>query len=81
MATFDVRDENNSVIQEIVFGDKRTSEEYSVIASIRQDHNMRGIYFYDEDGDITSYAKIISKQHAQDLIKALGKAIELGWLK
>ena len=34
-----------------------------------------------EEGGNGEYVRITSKQHALDLIKALEKAIELGWLE
>lgn len=80
MATFDVRDNNSSEVDTILFADTRGGfEEYSQGYSIRKSVDFRsGIQIDDEDG---GFILISTKQHALDLIKALEKAIELKWLK
>lgn len=73
MATFDVRDNDPSIV-EIVFADK-----YVGIANTLDVSDVdRGFVLIRDDED---YLVIESAEHARNLQKALDKAIELGWLK
>lgn len=76
MAIFDVREEDNEEITEILFAEECSSDA------------QRQAYFLAK-GDINGFTindncdglYIYSKQQTLDLIKALHKAIELGWIK
>lgn len=77
MATFDVRDNPATTVDKIVFAD-RSDYRYTIATQLEFDG--------DDDIIVTSsgnddYVRIHSIAHAQNLIKALNKAIELGWLK
>ena len=73
MAVFDVRIDVEEEITEIVFEDVSEDAAYKLK---RRGFDMVGIIDSHEDVVI-----IQSEQHAQNLIKALNKAIEIGWLK
>lgn len=81
MATFDVRLENTAEVDTITFADSRGGgqEEYCQGYSIRKSIDFNSGIQIDDDDD--SFVLISTKQHALDMIKALEKAIELGWLK
>lgn len=76
MAVFDVREDVKEGVIEIVFAEmevdgtsvayKLTGDRYSEVA------------IWDK---LDEYVLVKSAQDAQNLIKALNKAIELGWLK
>jgi hypothetical protein len=72
---YDVREDKYEEITEIVFAnehnDEGTSQAYSV-------HKESG---YVEIHDNLEFVIVDSKEHAQNLIKALEKAISLGWLE
>lgn len=77
MVTFDVRNNGVGVIDVIKFADENEYS-YSILTHISSEEI--------HDGDIQlissgGHARIHSKAHARNLIKALEKAIELGWLK
>lgn len=73
MATFDVRDNDPSIV-EIVFADKNDGLANTLdISDVDQ-----GFVLIRDDED---YLVIQSAEHARNLQKALDKAIELGWLK
>lgn len=80
MSTIDIRDMDNTGINTIVFAETH--------GSVASDEDVPLAYqiVRDEDGDVSIQDTIESvfvsdKQHALNLIKALNKAIELGWLK
>lgn len=74
MATFDVRNSNTEEITEIVFAD---NDEKEYIPFIVQKNGFYGMDICAE----SLYVGIESKEHAENLIKALRKAIELGWVE
>ena len=74
MSVFDVRTDVEREIVQIVFEDE-SPDGYRAI-HLRQSGD--GVGIYDEAGDQVS---IQGKEHAKNLIKALGKATALGWLK
>lgn len=74
MATFDVRDNDPSIV-EIVFADDCDGVAYSLDISNNLGSGCVSIR------DNVDYLVIESAEHAQNLKKALDKAIELGWLK
>lgn len=79
MATFDVRSENTCEVDTITFADSRGGqEEYYQGYSIRKSTDFNSGIQIDDDDD--GFVLISTKQHALDLIKALEKTIELGWL-
>ena len=77
MTVFDVRKENFK-IEKIVFSESETAEGCDIGHSLS---------VWEEDSafvqisDGVEYVLIESVEHAQNLKKALDKAIELGWLK
>ncbi len=77
MATFDVRDSVEEKITEIWFAEATDeNDDPNAYALLLCDNVLTSIV-----GGDTAEVFINDKQHAQNLIKALNKAIELGWLK
>lgn len=80
MSNFDVRTEATQTIQSITFADEedsvrgRTQANVLLVDCDTYDENMFKIC--DED----DFLYITSKEHAENLIKALNKAIELKWV-
>ena len=72
MATFDVRDQGETV-DKIIFWDGVGTYAEELIPKV-----MDEVSIYDRSGDCVV---VQDKHHALDLIKALEKAIELKWLK
>lgn len=73
---FDVRDEKEERIGAIAFADREESPfQAYVINQSSAYSNTVEIH----DGD--EYVLVRDKEHAKNMIKALNKAIELGWLK
>ena len=81
MATFDIREEDSSEITEIVFADPSGKDGFSQANKLIIDEyeGKDYIQILDEESDNAVY--INTKEHAENLIKALRKAIELGWVK
>lgn len=79
MSVFDVRNNPVEEITQIVFAESRLDDEdsppqaYKLVTS-----PLDYIALYDGVGE---HVFINSKEHAENLIKALNKAIELGWVK
>ena len=83
MATFDVREEDNEEITKIVFAHEEDFEgdlqACKIVEAVSSGSGYICIYYtYDCSEESVS---ISSKQHAENLIKSLRKAIELGWIK
>lgn len=80
MATIDIRNEVDDKVTVIVFADGEGADGITQAKAIAlYDYNgVPYVSIEDMDGDVVI---INSKEHAQNLIKALNKAIELGWLK
>lgn len=80
MSEFDVRKKNDIVITEIVFANMTShANEFDLAYLCRQsDAFINTIMLSDVGGEVLC---IQDKEHALNLIKALNKAIELGWLK
>lgn len=78
MSTIDVRNISSSTVHEIRFADAE-SRGGSYQASVISQGTCNDIEIY--EGDNGDYIRVLSIEHAQDLIKALEKAIELEWLK
>jgi len=78
MHVFDVRTEQAEMITEIRFAD--THSDYFAADVLRFMEWERNVIEICAEGE-ESTLKVTSKEHAQNLIKALEKAIELGWLK
>lgn len=74
MATIDVRGEVEDVVQVIKFSDSYAT--HLVGEWIGEEGSF--VMLYDDNYD---HVVINDKQHALNLIKALNKAIELGWLR
>lgn len=75
MSTYDVRSNNEEVIDEIVFarelavdGDYQANNIHKTVCGIAVSDSCDSVI-------------INSKEHALNLIKALFKAIELGWIE
>lgn len=77
MAIFDVRNNEVGAIDEIRFADE-DDYTWSILTHISSEEIRDGNILLIPSGE---YARIHSKIHARNLIKALEKAIELGWLK
>lgn len=79
MATFDVRNSGNEGITEIVFADEEDTQgfvqAYRLNFGCFREDNPIAI----DDGE--NCVIINTKEHAENLIKALRKAIELGWIE
>lgn len=78
MSTFDVRQAGSIVIDEIRFANGEDANGYNQ-ASVIVSHSDNRIEIY--EGDNGESIRVNGIQHAQYLIKALQKAIELEWLK
>lgn len=76
MSVFDVRKQTETV-SKIIFADGvgTNINEYQAYMLVQHDPNTLTIE------DQTDVLKIVGKEHANNLIKALNKAVELGWLK
>lgn len=74
MATIDIRDGMDAEVDKIKFSDKENHED----AAYLKKHSFVSIHTYE---DSIEPVFIDSKADAQNLIKALQKAIELGWWK
>lgn len=73
---FDVRNE----ITEIVFSEYIPYSTMNAHLACLIDKNSDGDIFIN-DQDCNNFVAINSKEHALNLIKALNKAIDLGWVK
>lgn len=82
MTVFDVRNGSEG-IKEIVFSESRVKDT-TVACSIKPNKNYAGeIVITDSDYDYIhniGYLVLVSKEDAENLIKALNKAIELEWV-
>ncbi len=80
MSTYDVRSNNEEVIEDIVFADLQDSDAcvqaYRIFPSVVTHTKQKYISIEGID-----FVIINSKEHALNLIKALNKAIELGWIE
>ena len=77
MVTIDVRDVKEGVVTTIIFADSDDSW-ITAVALVKEGVNSGVVGIQSDFGDETY--KILNKEHAHNLIKALNKAIELGWL-
>lgn len=75
MATIDIREEQDNNVDEVVFWDATNISGTCFVSN--KITNTTHVRIEDED----NYVIIENKQHAENLIKALHKAVELGWLK
>ena len=86
MSVFDVRNSETSEIKELVFADN-VSKDKGITHAFKMQRfaGHEAIMVFDEEFDPgacdVGFVVISSKQHATDLIKAINKAIDLGWLK
>lgn len=81
MATFDVCESTSETITEIVFSKGTAGYECIPVASKLRKNACYDNYVDIVEGDDGDFIRVVDKQHALNLIKALNKAIELGWLK
>lgn len=85
MSTIDIRNEEGEEATEIVFAETQDSNgctQANAVAKWPYEQNQ--VVIKDEDyrpQELTGYVVVSSKEHAQNLIKALEKAVDLGWLK
>lgn len=81
MSTYDVRSNNEETITEIVFADYLDSDDcsqaYRIFPDVLTSAKQKYIVISQEVDSVV----INSKEHALNLIKALNKAIELGWIE
>lgn len=75
MSEFDVRKDVNDITKIRVCGADST---YSVCELIGQ--YCAGVYIYDGADDVDEGLKVRDREHAENLIKGLQKAIQLNWL-
>lgn len=83
MNVFDVRKEVASPITKIEFFKKQDTEGHSLAYAVRPCGFTDGIELFDDlrdDGGEEGYVLVVNKEHAENLIKALNKAIELEWI-
>lgn len=73
MSIFDVRSSTNDVVDRIVFAE----ESWDAPHAIEKGAAGGGFYFTDESDNEIHF----SNKEALDLIKALQKAVDLGWIK
>ena len=71
----DIREYDNSLIEEILFAEKE--EARPEIATILLHSGEGKVYIVSQQ----AYVAVLTKQDVKNLIKALNKAIELGWFK
>lgn len=71
---YDVRTQSDQEIDKIVFAER--SESSTTIAH-RIERTLSRIGIYDGAG----FVLVNDKEHAENLIKALRKAVDLGWIK
>lgn len=84
MSTIDIRDMHMSTIDVIQFADSDTDAVNVTPCYVAKDINC--VVVLDEDRsdyltDCGTRFRILNKEHAQNMIKALEKAVELGWLE
>lgn len=72
---YDVREDGYEQITEIVFANENNNEGTSQAYSILRENG------YVEVHDSLEFVIVDSKEHAKNFIKALEKAIDLGWLE
>lgn len=72
---YDVREDKYEEITEIVFANEHNDNGTSQACSVLKENG------YVEIHDNLEFVIVDSKEHAKNLIKALEKAISLGWLK
>lgn len=80
MAVLDIRSESHEEITEIIFAEREDIDgdfQAYMICPAMSCNGFITIY----DGEDTESVSISSIEHAENLIKALRKAIELGWVK
>ena len=77
MSTYDVRSNNEETINKIVFAEGCDEQESWQACSITCNTLKKYILVSDPGESLV----INSKEHALNLIKALNKAIELGWIE
>lgn len=75
MATIDIREVNEEMIDCIIFSEE--TDGMGCTLAFKLTTHPDGTWL----GDRYDMVRIKNKEHAQNLIKALNKAIELGWLK
>lgn len=81
MATIDVRYSNQDEITEIVFADEYSSDGCMQGYKVTNSAIGGRMDTYFTINDPNDCVVINSKQHALDLMRAIEKAIELGWVK
>lgn len=81
MATLNLtQEQQEDPINLIIFVEPETADDYCVAVSIKKAANARGqVWINDRDHD--PQLSIESVKDAETLIKALQKAIELGWFE
>lgn len=81
MSVFDVRKQSEECVDTLIFADENSlDDEPQAYKVFHSQHNKFGSYIeiMDGEGDVVI---INNKEHAENLIKALNKAVELGWIK
>lgn len=76
MSTIDIRNTGESPVNEIIFA----SDGYNYTVATTLKHGG-GDHFYIYDEDESDSVIIESKEQAENLIKALQKAVELNWVE
>lgn len=78
MSTFDVRTRDSDTVTNIVFADDKDCSRAFAYYIDRHGSDDTLVCINDHQED---FIIVTSAEHARDLMKALDKAIELGWLK
>lgn len=73
----DIRDNKESVVESIRVWDGCLN--WYAVDVVERDSNSGGVRLIDSETDGDRYVEVIEKEHAQNLIKGLQKAIDLGW--
>ena len=81
MSVIDIRETDSVLVSRILFAereDDKGSNQANCISRHGPDFDDR---IRITEGDHHDYVRVNSEDHARNLIKALEKAIELGWLR
>ena len=76
MSEFDVRKDSGQVTKIRVSGSDSTFSICELIGRDDRDY----VYIYDGSEDADDGLRVTDREHAEDLIKGLQKAIQLNWL-
>ena len=73
MSTIDIRDASLSNIDTIIVSERSIN---GINVAYKISNNYNRINIHDED----EFVCIVNKEHAENMIKAIQKAVQLGWV-